>query len=298
MFYDYANTITGMFAPTATHVANNELTRYYAKYLLQKAMSVFEWKIPDAWSKDYFLYTLYENGFLCVLDTAKFGVIPQQAGLNGYDIFYRPTHAVVTNPLLPEIMQLKIDKDCVILKMQPDYSGLMDVVNYYAGIMALSAETAIMNLHNSKLSYVFFAGNKSEAESFKKMYDEILSGNPAVTVDKNLKGKDGESAWQLFNQNVGQNYIVDRVMLDLKKWENMFNTDVGIANGNTDKKERLITAEVEANDQETTCKASLWLEQMQESCKKINAMFNINISVDWREKEVEEPETKEKEEVL
>lgn len=294
--YDFINTVHGSVTPSTIHVQDSLLTAYFRKYLLQKVLSVFEWKMPATWSKDYFLYTLFGYGYLAIVNTNKYGVIPQQCGLRGFDIFYRPTHAVIANPLLTGILEPKIDKQCVIIKVQPDYGSIMDMVNYYAAMMALSAETASTNLLNSKLSYVFAAENKQAAESFKKLYDKIASGEPAVVIDKSLYNTDGSKAWEAFEQNVGQNYIVGEILTDLRKWENMFNTDIGIANANTDKKERLVVAEVEANNEETTSKASLWLEQMQEACEKARDMFDIELSVDWREKpQPVEPERKEAE---
>ena len=37
-----------------------------------------------------------------------------------------------------------------------------------------------------------------------------------------------------------------------------------------------------ANNIETASKCALWLEQLQESVKKTNDMFGLDISVDWR----------------
>jgi hypothetical protein len=100
-------------------------------------MSVFEWQIPPTWSKDYFLYVLYCWGFMAIINTDKFGVIPQACGLQGYDVFYRPTHAVIVNPLLTGMKTPRIDKQCVLMRLQPDYGGIMDMVTYYSDMMAL-----------------------------------------------------------------------------------------------------------------------------------------------------------------
>lgn len=43
----------------------------------------------------------------------------------------------------------------------------------------------------------------------------------------------------------------------------MFDTDIGIPNANTDKRERLITDEVNSNNAETLSKCALWLDQCQ-----------------------------------
>ena len=64
----------------------------------------------------------------------------------------------------------------------------------------------------------------------------------------------------------------------------MFSTAIGIPNANTDKKERLITDEVNANNEETESLCELWLEQLKKTCDKTNEMFGIDISVDWRKK--------------
>ena len=122
------------------------------------------------------------------------------------------------------------------------------------------------------------------SETFKKLYDQIAAGNVAAVIDKQLFRDDGKANWQMFNQNVGQNYIADQVLSDMRKIEAMFCTDVGIPNANTDKKERLITDEVNANKVETRSKCDLWLEELKESCKKVREMFGIKLDVDWRYK--------------
>lgn len=292
VMYDYVNATNSIVSPSTVHVSGTGLAHFFRRYLLQKAMSVFEWKIPDTWSRDYFLYILYCWGFVSVINTDKFGVIPQACALRGYDIFYRPNVAVVTNPLLSGIKELQIDTQCTLFKLQPDYGGIMDIVNYYSDMMALCAETAGVNLVNSKLSYVFGADDKAASETFKKAFDQVASGEPCVVTGKNLFKQDGTPAWTMFSQNVGQNYIVGDILADMRKIENMFNTAIGIPNANTDKRERLLTDEVNANNAETQTLCELWLEQLKKVCEKTKELFSIEISVDWRIK----PETMEQEE--
>ena len=282
VMYDYANAVNSVVSPSTVHVSGTGLSRFFRRYLLQKAMSVFKWKLPETWSRDYFLYIMYCWGYIAVINTDKFGVIPQACGLQGYDVFYRPTTAIITNPLLNGMKSLRIDTQCTLFKLQPDYGGIMDLVNYYSDMMALCAETAGVNLFNSKLSYVFAADNKAGAESFKKLYDNVASGEPCVVFDKDLLKKDGTVAWQLFSQNVGQNYIVGDILTDMRKIESMFLTAIGVPNANTEKKERLVSNEVEADNEETQTLCELWLEQLQIVAARTQTMFGIKISVDWR----------------
>ena len=282
-YYNYINAETSQVTPSTVHVKDSGLCRYFTKYLLQKAMSVFEWDLPATWNKDYFLYVLYCWGYVAVVNTDKFGVIPQGCGLKGYDVFYAPTHAVIANPLLSGILEPRIGTQCELLKLQPDFSGILDLVGHYAEQMALASQSVSVNLLNSKLSYVFTAKTKALAESLKKMYDQIASGEPAVVIDSRLKNAaDGEETWKAFEQNVGGNYIVTDLLADLRKIEAMFDTEIGIPNANTDKRERLIQDEVNANNIETYSKCAMWLENLQDACKRVNDMFGLSIAVRWR----------------
>ena len=87
------------------------------------------------------------------------------------------------------------------------------------------------------------------------------------------------------SQNIKENYIVPEMLADLRKIVEMFDTEIGIPNANTDKRERLITDEVNANNFETKSKCELWLENLKECCEKANEMFGLDMSVDWREQE-------------
>ena len=283
--YDYINAEVSQHSPSTVHTKNTELQRFFARYLLQKAMSVFKWDLPETWDRDYFLYVLYGIGYIAVLNTDKYGVIPQQCGLDGYNIFYQPKRALVTNPLLKGLRSLDIGTQCTLIKLQPDYGSVMDLVGFYADMMALTAETAGVNLVNSRLSYVFFGKNKNTAQSQKKLFDRVASGEPATFVDTALYDvQSGNPSWIPFQQNVGQNYIAGDALADLRKWEMMFDTDIGIPNANTDKKERLISDEVNANNVEVTSKADLWLDQLQKSFAQTSKMFGIKLGVEWRNK--------------
>ena len=118
--YEVINLYNSSFSPSTVHVKNTGLQRYFRKYLLQKAISVFKWTLPEEWDEDYFKYTLYGLGYIAVLNTRTFGVICQGGALGGYNLYYRPSYIMVTNPLLKETITADIDKDCAIIKLQPD----------------------------------------------------------------------------------------------------------------------------------------------------------------------------------
>ena len=280
--YDQINLYNATRSPSTVHVKNTALRLYFRKYLLQKSISVFKWTLPDEWDRDYFLYTLYCMGFISVLYTDKYGVICQQCSPGGYNLYYRPSYVIVTNPLLRDSLTLNIDSDCVLIKLQPDYSSIMDIVGYYADQLALASEALGVNLVNTKSGTVFGAESKAQAESYKKMYDNLSEGDPAVVIGKKMLNDDGTPNWFPFTQHIKESYVASDVLSDMRKIEAMFDTEIGIPNANTDKRERLIADEVNANNVETATRCELWLETIRKELDKANSMFNLSLSVDWR----------------
>lgn len=281
--YDFINRYNARRKPSTVHSQENATTWYFRRYLIQKIISVFEFDgIPKEWSKDYFLYTLFVNGFVAIVNTDKFGVIPQHCSLYGYDVFYRPTNVNIANPLLRGNLTPRIGTQCALIRMQPDYGSCWDIVAYYADLLAMSTEALAVNITNSKLAYVFACEDKTVAESFKKMYDQLQEGNPAVFADKKLFLDDGSPAWDNFQNNLKQNYIAKDILEDMTKIDARFCTEIGIPNVNMAKESGVTDNEVEANNIDTKTKASLWLETIKDGLKQANDMFSLNISVKFR----------------
>ena len=286
--YDYINEYNASYKPSTMHTKFTGLTGYFQRYLIQKILSVFKFEnMPETWAKDYFLYTLFIFGYVTVFNTDIFGIIPQHCSLAGYDVFYRPKRCIVANPLINKTRDLRIGQNCELIKMQPDYRGAWDIVSYYADLMSLTSESIAINLINSKFAYVFAADSKTGAESLKKLYDQIASGNPAAFADKQLFKEDGSPSWVMFANNLRQNYIGSELLEDLAKIDSRFNTDVGIPNVNIAKNSGVSESEVMSNNIDTKSKAALWLETIQDGVKKVNNMFGLNIKVSLRFDDVE-----------
>jgi hypothetical protein len=248
-------------------------------------MSVFEFELPEMWDKNYFLYSLFLNGYLAIVNTDKFGVICQHCGLRGYNIYYNPTHAIIVNPLLTGILEPKIGTQCSLIRLQPNYSGVSDIVNYYADNMAMTAETCEMNIMNSKLSFLFAVRGKSQAESMKKILDQVMRGELGVFYDEKLKMGNDNIPLDFFNNDLKKNFIAPELQDTLRRWEEMFCNEVGIPNIRSDKKERMIVDEVNSNNIECFTKAELWLETLKEGVEQTNKMFNLDLGVKLRHNE-------------
>ena len=282
-FYaDFINQHDSQFVPGTIHPADTRLARYFRRYLLQKVCSLYDIEgSPETWSAEYVKYCLFGWGSCAVFNTNKFGIIPQACGYYGYNVFYRPTHAVISNPLFDKTYRLRIGSECELIRLSPDWCGIADLIGHYADLMALVCSSIVSNLSNTKLSYVFTAEGNGVAESFKKMFDKVAEGNPAVFVDKKLFGEDGEPRWAAFQQHLKEVYIVDLLQAAEKQLESDFYTQIGIPNVGFEKKERLVTPEVNANNFATQCLSDLWLRTMTETTDKVNKLFGLNISIKY-----------------
>ena len=275
-----------MSNPSGVVVTNTETAAFFRRYLLQKAMAVFKWTLPENWNASYFLYSLYIKGHIAVVQTDKYGVICQSGCPYGYDIYYQPNRYQISNPLLRGLLNPVINRECTVFKMSQDWRGIGDLVAFYADYMALAAQSLGMNLINSKLSYIFTAANKTAAESMKKMFDGVMDGKPAVFVDKNLLDANGDLTLKMLQQNVGQNFISNELLNTWTTLEQKFATAIGIPNANTDKKERLIVDEVNANNTETMALVDMWYQGWKDTIARTKAMFSgiDNLDVEWRVK--------------
>lgn len=285
--YDVENVAKASFSPSTFHLADNASFGFYARYLWQKMTNVFKFTLPEGWDEDYFKYVLFGMGYIPVLYTARFGVIPQYGTAGGFNQFFEPDFVMIANELLPDESdrELKIGRDCEVVRLAPDWRGVGDLIGFYAAKMALCSQAIDINLINSKVAFVFAAKTKAQAEAFKKMYQDIASGEPAVVVDKSLFTEEGGAQWQLFSQNLKNTYLVSDIVSDMRKIEEEFDTKIGIPNANTDKRERLNTDEVNANNVETAIIAEGWLNSIRSGFKKVKKLYpGVNCSVDWRVK--------------
>ena len=293
-YYEQIDIYNGLIRPSSVHPNDNALALTFEKYLLQEVFSVYQFDgIPDDWNIDFFRYCLFMCGHIGVINTDKYGVICMNGTPQGRGLYYEPTNYLIANPLLQGILRPRIGQECAVIKIMPNWSGMYDLVHYYAGAMALCAEAAGMNINNSKLAYVFIAKDKAQAQSFKKLFDNIQSGDPAAFADEKLFDAEGNPRWVMFNQNLKDTYIAPEIMADLHRFKAMFLTEIGIPNVNFEKRERLITGEVSANNTETESKASLWIEEMRRGMKQANDMFGLQLSVKMRfADEITEPEVR------
>lgn len=284
------NLIQNYFQPSGIK-ADSRYTDMFDRMLYERVASVFDIRYNASFDIDYFKYVLLGAGYICITNTAKYGLVAQYATIYGYNIYMKPTMASIlthaTNDTL-EKTDMTIGKDCALLYLKPSRCGIFDIIGYYSFKLALVAGAFDMNIFNSKLAFMTAAKNKSAAQTIKKIYDEVQSGNPAVTFDSSIKNdslkNDDKGLWETFNKDLKQNFIAPELIEVFEKLLDEFDTEVGIPSVGTDKKERLTVNETEKNDVESVTRLTTWLESLQQGINEANMLYpNLNLSINIRE---------------
>lgn len=297
IYFNYETALNNAVSPATLKPKGNETTQYYIRYLLKRAMSVFEFSgIPDNWDEQYFRYVLWTIGYCAVIKSERVGVIPQRGVLGGYNLYYAPAFITIANPAIPEITgrywlaesynveeHPDIKGDAVLIRLQPDFRGLLDVCTMTAERLAWMHEALVMNLANSKLAYIIGAADKGAAQTFKTAIDEIQAGNVAVAAGKNLWDKNtGSPLWQAFANNLRANYIASDILENMRSELNDFNNFVGIPSTNYNKKAHMTETEVNANDVETESLCDMMYDCLKKGIDAANARFGLSLGVKKR----------------
>ena len=263
-------------------LSNERLQIEYRNWCLKKLFGAFEFGgVPDTWDYDYMLENLFMYGYLAITDTS-IGVIPLRCGITGINVFDHPTTAIFANPVLGNFERNLYgdnpNTDCALLKLQYDFMGAMPIINRYAALLALCDNSISVNLRNSKVAFIGFVSSKQQAATVEKMYSDIDRGKPAVYV----KRGDGITSEDIYYNHVKETYIANDVQLLKQSIKNDFLTEVGLNNANTDKRERLIVDEVNANNDEVQANVQHWLDNIREGLRRANSLFGLDLSVKLR----------------
>ena len=296
--YDRINVAAGTYNPSPVKAINNQSFAFWERNLFQRMTSVFEWTLPENWQgprKDFFLWCLYQFGFVAISRNEEFGTFFQPCTLgSGFDFYYQPVEAIISNPKLNA--RLKIGSECEILKLTPDYYGLFDIIEYYAAKLSTLDNAIDMSLINNKFAFMLFAKNKAAAEAFKKAMDKINSGEPAVITDIKLYNDSTDKAepWQFWERpDLKKAYLTTDQLQDFQTLLNNFDAEIGIPTIPYAKKERMVQSEAESRQLDSRARSTRLFETLQSSIADVKKLYPdivLDVAMRYEENTVEDQE--------
>lgn len=285
--YSEINDIEGRIQPSMMKYCNAVTFAYWERALFQRAISTIEFTgFPDTWEgevKDFFYWCLFTYGYVGVFNSRNFGLSFQPGKLYGFDFYYQPTEFIVANPKLNK--RFTIHKQTELIRLTPDWKGIWDIVDYYAMLLSALDGGINQSIVNSKFAWLIGAKNKAAAETLKKAFDKINSGEPAVVLDKSFlleqDAQSKEDPWAFLERtNIKQDYLTTDMLMDRSTLLSAFDAEIGIRSLPYNKKERLVTAEAESREQDSTARLMLWKATLDSSLELVNKMFHTSIKAE------------------
>lgn len=275
--YEAINQYNGLRSPTGT-VQYDQTTAYFWRCLYQRLLSIVSFNIPQEWNYNYFKNILFGIGFIAIINSPEYGVIPQICTVSGYGLYLQPTKILVEQPLVK--FKGRRGEDCEIVRISPDWRGILDIVDHYAYELASCYTSVNVSLVNSRAGFLAYAKNKQAAETIKIIAEKLTSGEPLVIADKIVKSDDINDNDPLFAQafDPAGNYITDKLLNDMQAILNEFDREIGIPVID-DKRERRIEAEINTMIADTGSRLDVWSECLTESIKDVKKVFpDLDIS--------------------
>ena len=249
----------------------------YCKYTFTRTQSMFVYEglpdtIPVQWLESY----LQRNGSCCIAEhEGKLYALLGNAG-GELDEYYQPTIYTVANPALNLSKSFKIGEDCVYCKNDYDALGLTPLVSRYCGLMTENLLTVRISDINMRMMNLLSAPDDNTLSSTKQYLKDLEEGKLGVV---------GETPFfeglKLQSKGVGNgDYMIQFIELQQYLKGSLYN-ELGINANFNMKREALSGEEVALNDDALMPLIDDMLKQRRAMCDELNAMFGLNVSVDY-----------------
>ena len=141
----------------------------YTAYMLNRTQEMFIYTgLPETIPARMLELYLQVNGFACIAE-ANGNLYAFFGGLGGVpNEYYEPTECIVNNPALNFNKTLKIKEDCVIIKNDAMYNGLMPMYSKYSELMTENDITFRTMSINSRIAEVISAGDDATRAAAEK----------------------------------------------------------------------------------------------------------------------------------
>ena len=264
---------------------NNSTYLNYCERIQRIATARFKWNnIPDSWDSDFLEKILYTNGVVGAVFIEEFGNILTSVSPTGeLNIYDMPTmvtcnsskHFHIQRYVYTGIENGKKDECAVLIKNNPEMSSTANLVKLFCLRLYEVDRTIDVNLKQQKTPCLVLSDDKQRL-TMLNLYKEYDGNQPFIFGDKNLLGD--QNSIRTLSTNAP--FLLDKLVEFKQSLWNELLTVLGINNINYEKRERLITAEANANNHFTNLNLYGELKCREKACEQINKYFGLNISVE------------------
>lgn len=189
--------------------------------------------------------------------------------------YYLPTLAIVANPALKYNASLEIDKQCVVMRNDNYYQGLMPVICKYADLITEAELSLKYCLYNARIPAIMQADNDNTKQSAENFFKKIINGEEyGIVGSKQLF--DGLKSFEFTRAP-----FVKDIIESIQYLKGSFYNEIGLQSQFNMKREAINEAEATLNDDILMPTIDTMYDNRVKALEKINAMFGTNITVDF-----------------
>lgn len=260
---------------------------YYVKTLINRVTNMFAWgELPDTVDENFLAITLVTQGR--VIWTEVNGKLYALSGNYGGEpnVYYYPSQYIISNPILGSKI-VDIDKTGVLMYLTDtdkmcsngDTGGLYGLISTTAQLLSDNVSSINIAQRNTRVTALVTAGNQAQKISAENAIQRMYDGDPYEVVLNDLINSLTINP-MVENTAGGAQYIRELVELNQYILAQFYHS-IGVNANYNMKRERVSGEEIAVNDECLIINVIDMLNNLQEAVKKINAMFNTHITVDF-----------------
>lgn len=266
----------------AKQLNNLTFTDYFYRLMLL-ARSIHEYEnLPEGISERWVEKLMFHDGFAMLYkDPVKGLMFARCAPIDSINYCEEPTKLspVGTDYDGPPLI---VNENCVLFRNNDEMIPTAFPIKLFAYRLAEISRTIDINIHAQKTP-ALITGTEKQKLTLKNMYAQWDGFEPVIFGDKTL---DADTLKVL---NTAAPIVFPQLQVQKATIWNECLTFLGINNANTDKRERLISNEVEANDTHIDLSADCMLKCREADWAKAREIFGIETTVKRRaRKEIDE----------
>lgn len=291
---EYSNYYMPFMQPVPMHF--DMLFRHYFNFLIRDLFQVFRFDgLPETVNATFFKYCLFCNGKSVFFETDDGRLLALNGNYSGDpDVYYIPQKVIVTNPTLKKSYLMERDAECVVVyctetdiyNQVSDFGGLYTLLCRTATMLADSDLSINVAQKNKRLINVLAAEDQKTKDAIDVVVRKQYDGEPYAVVMKSLidNVQSVPIAEKSSNNDIMQ--LIESHQYILAH----FYEALGLQTHDQMKRERLITAEINDNDNVAKLNIDNILHTIQNGLDKVNAKYDTDITVRLNPILIPEPE--------
>ena len=258
-----------------TMYVNNATYVDYLDRLKLVATSLFTWEgldeVAGVGASRFLELALYENGRGVFFKDDELGYMALRVNPNDkFNVYMLPTKVICYSF---EYNKEKDFDDVVYIMNNNLQKPTLETLKLFAYSLYEVEATINVNLLAQKTP-ILIEGDTKTILTLKNVYMQYSGNTPFIFGNKQY-----DLSNRLSVLKTDAPYLIDKLTLHKHEIWNECLTYLGINNANTDKKERLITDEVNSNNQLINYYLNCFYKTRKQACDEINKKYGLNISI-------------------